>query len=135
MGRIIVGQLVATSERLVFYEKKPTRSKTLETVGVAFEIPADKVIAAKFEKRFRSSSSRPRWDNLRVYSQIVNGSHAVNMPPTLLDGKEVYNALVLAVEGKTRPESLTFEVTDPIGWLRVLSEIGGQRDIKESDSD
>jgi len=118
--RMMVGQLLATTERLIFYEKRPTGSKTLETIGLAFEIPLEKVIAAKFEKRLRRSSSKPRWDDFRVYREIIGQRFAANLPPTLLDGKEVYSVLLVAIEGDGHPESPTFEVRDPSGWLRTL---------------
>ncbi len=118
--RMMVGQLITTTERLIFYEKRPTGSKTLETIGLAFEIPLEKVIAAKFEKRLRRSSSRPRWDDFGVYREIMGQQFAANLPPTLLDGKEVYSILLVAIEGDGHPESPTFEVQDPAGWLRTL---------------
>ena len=118
--RMMVGQLLGTTERLIFYEKRPTGSKTLETIGLAFEIPLEKVIAAKFEKRLRRSSSRPRWDDFRVYREIIGQQFAANLPPTLLDGKEVYSILLVAIEGDGHPESPTFEVRDPSGWLKTL---------------
>lgn len=135
--RMMVGQLLATTERLVFYEKRPTGSKTLETIGLAFEIPLEKVIAAKFEKRLRRSSSRPRWDDFRVYREIIGQQFSANLPPTLLDGKEVYSILLVAIEGDGHPESPTFEVRDPSGWLRTLGtsrrRVGKEEEMKKTE--
>jgi len=113
--QIMIGHLAATAEHLTYYQKRPTYSKTLETVKVAFTIPVSKLIAAKFEKRFRSSSSKPKWENLKVYNKIVNGVRPVNSPPALLDGKEIYNVLILAIQGDSQIENLIFEVSDPLG--------------------
>jgi hypothetical protein len=114
-ARMMVGQLLATTQRLIFYEKRPTGSKTLETIGLALEIPLEKAIAVKFEKRLRRSSSRSRWDDFRVYREIMGRQFAANLPPTLLDSKEVYSVLLVATESDGRPESPIFEVRDPSG--------------------
>ncbi|MCL4435621.1 MAG: hypothetical protein M1503_01055 [Thaumarchaeota archaeon] len=129
--RMMVGQLLATTERLIFYEKRPTGSKTLEIIGLAFEIPLEKMIAIKSEKRLRRSSSKPRWDDFRVYREIMGQQFTANLPPSLLEGKEVYSVLLVAIEGDGHPESPTFEVRDPSGWLKTLGTSRGQAEEVE----
>lgn len=121
--QIMIGKLTATSNRLIFYQKEPTLSKTLETKGVVFNIPLDQLIAVKFEKRIRSNSSKPKWDNQKIYRQIVKKERTINLPPTLLDGKNIYNVLIIAFQGISKIENLIFEVIDPLGWLKFIKTV------------
>lgn len=119
----MIGKLTVTSNHLVFYQMEPTRSKTLETIGVLFNIPLDQLIAAKYEKRFRSNSSKPRWKDQKVYRQIVKSERLINLPPTFLDGTNIYSVLIMAFQGISEVENMIFEVTDPLGWLKILKAI------------
>lgn len=121
--QIMIGKLTVTSNHLVFYQMEPTRSKTLETIGVLFNIPLDQLIAAKYEKRFRSNSSKPRWKDQKVYRQIVKSERLINLPPTFLDGTNIYSVLIMAFQGISEVENMIFEVTDPLGWLKILKAI------------
>jgi len=126
LGRMMVGHLVLTNRRIILYEKKPVK-KALETIGVAIDIPLEKIVAVKFEERGRSPSSRPRWDNPKIYRQTVEGLRRVNLPPNILNGREVYSALMVAIEDEAGLESPTFEVRDPLGWLNTVSKFKGRK--------
>ncbi len=121
--QIMIGKLTATSNHLIFYQKEPTKSKTLETKGVVFKIPFNQLIATKFEKRFRSNSSKPRWNNQNIYRQILNKERFINLPPTLLDGTNIYNVLIISFNGISKIENIIFEVIDPLGWLKFVKSI------------
>lgn len=118
--KMVMGHLILTDKQLLFYERRPVNSNSIETVGLAFNLPLAYMVGAKVEERTRSKNTRPLWKSLKQYERILSGRRTLNKSPGIFDSKETYYVLMLTFSIQQAKENPVFEVNDPIGWIKTF---------------
>ena len=130
--KTVVGHLILTEKQLLFYERRPVNSNSVETVGLAFNLPLTSLIGAKVEERTRSKNTRPLWKNMKQYERILSGRRTLNKSPGIFDAKETYYVLMLTFSVQQVMENPIFEVDDPIGWAKTFETISPVERLEQS---
>lgn len=124
----ILGKLIVTDSRLIFYEEKPkeraglfSRNIQLAPVGVIMSIPIKALIGVSIDRRLRSKSSKPNWR--RNYRNVIKNPSQINRPPGFFDSKEDYSVLILSFDAGYFVENPEFEVPNVEEWVRILTAL------------
>ena len=111
-GNLMRGRLLLTNKRFTFVEQAWVESgpffakkRELQTKGIRFNLPIEKVVGSMTESRTRKKGT-------------------LNEPAGIF-GKEQYSVLIVSLDTDYGMDNPIFEVRDPAGWSAAVQQATG----------